>query len=366
MSITLPVLFRELPASNGKCIGLASLNAPRTLNALSLDMVDLLHAQFISWSRNPRVAMVMLDSTSERAFCAGGDLQGLYREMRSSAGEAEGENQGVRTFFEREYRLDHAIHTYPKPLLCWGNGLVMGGGMGLMIGASHRVLTETSTVSMPEIAIGLFPDVGMSWMLNRMPGKSGLFMGLTGSQIGARDALYAGWADYQLPQAEKAYVLGQLSSQDWSGNRAMDDVLLHRVLRRVQSPSEAAPGPLQSNQGLISELCSVPQLDEIVEAITQIQSEDRWLMTAAANLRHGAPSTARLVYELHRRTRHRSLAEVFKLETEVAVWCSTRGDFEEGIRALLIDKDKTPVWKAESIQELDDAWGERLFGLLEG
>ena len=156
------------------------MNSPKTLNALSYDMTLLLAKRMEVWARDPDLAAVVLRGAGERAFCAGGDLHSMYRSMTENAGKVFGADSFPGQFFTHEYALDYRIHTFPKPVMVWGNGIVMGGGMGLMMGASHRVVTDTSRAAMPEITIGLFPDVGGSWLLNRMPGKAGLFLGLTG------------------------------------------------------------------------------------------------------------------------------------------------------------------------------------------
>ncbi|OVZ60679.1 hypothetical protein CDO44_08110 [Pigmentiphaga sp. NML080357] len=358
-----PVRFREVAAAGGRRIGIATLDAPATLNALSLEMANLLADRLAAWATDPAIAVVMLEAEG-RALCAGGDLRSVYREM--VARQDEGIPPKIARFFEREYSLDHAIHTYPKPFLCWGNGIVMGGGLGLMIGASHRVVTETSRLAMPEIAIGLFPDVGMSWGLNRMPGKSGLFLGLTGASLHAADALYAGWADYHIRHEQKPHVLHTLAGQEWSGDRQFDDMLLHDVLDAYRSVPEPAAGPLRRNADTIAELCRAPALDEVVSAILQYDGGDPWLQGARDALAAGAPSTARLAWELRHRTRHMSLAQVFQLEYRVALWCSTQGDFQEGIRALLIDKDKRPAWKQTHGTEVGRGWADEAFWQMQG
>lgn len=355
---TPPVHFREISAGGGRRLGVATLDAQATLNALSLEMAESLAAQLDAWAADPAIAVVVLEGEG-RALCAGGDLRSVYRKMLEHRGD--GPPRRIARFFEREYGLNHAIHVYPKPLLCWGNGIVMGGGMGLLMGASHRVVTETSRLAMPEIVIGLFPDVGMSWALNRMPGKSGLFLGLTGATLQAADALFAGWADYHIAHARKQQVLDALAWQAWAGDRRTDDLLLHDVLDACHAAPDPAEGPLRRNLDAVAALCRAPALDDVIGAILQYDGGDPWLEGARDALAKGAPSTARLAWELQHRTRHMSLAQVFQLEYQVALWCCTRGDFQEGIRALLIDKDRRPAWKATHGTEVGAAWADRAF-----
>ena len=152
------------------------------------------------WQARSDIVAVVIDAAGEKAFCAGGDIVSMYNSMVEAHGEVPA---FLETFFETEYTLDYTIHNYNKPIIVWGSGIVMGGGMGLLCGASHRVVTETSRLAMPEISIGLYPDVGGSYFLPRLPGKSGLFLGLTGGQMNAADAMYVGLADVMVSSAEK-------------------------------------------------------------------------------------------------------------------------------------------------------------------
>src|SRR5690606_16618890 len=149
-------------------------------------------------------------------------------------------NAYAAEFFEVEYRLDYRIHTYPKPVLCWGHGIVMGGGIGLMSGASHRVVTERSKLAFPEITVGLFPDVGGSWLLSRVPGRAGLFLALTGALLGPGDAIHARLADVHLPEASREAVFQALQAEVWTGESRADDARLDALLQRFAQP--AAPG----------------------------------------------------------------------------------------------------------------------------
>jgi enoyl-CoA hydratase/carnithine racemase len=176
-----------------------TLNRPSSLNALNLPMIRLLRQQLKAWQNDPEVIAVVLRGAGERAFCAGGDIRSLYESFRAQDGLH-------LTFFEEEYALDHYIYTYSKPILALMDGFVLGGGMGLVQGASLKVITERMKMGMPETGIGYFPDVGGSHFLSRLPGELGTYMGITGNQIRAADALYMGLADWCLP-SEK---LGEL------------------------------------------------------------------------------------------------------------------------------------------------------------
>ena len=164
-----PVIV-ELVACAERQLGRLTLNVPKTLNSLTLPMVDTLQQQLDAWRDDPEIGAILIDGSGEKAFCAGGDVQALHRSATATPG---GPCEEAEAFFAREYRMNYTLHTYPKPIICWGHGIVMGGGLGVMAGCSHRVVTEATRIAMPEITIALFPDVGGSWFLNHMPGKSG-------------------------------------------------------------------------------------------------------------------------------------------------------------------------------------------------
>lgn len=355
-----PVLFETRVANNGRQIGVITLNAEKTLNALSLDMIDLMAEQLAIWSTDDNIAMVLMQAAGEKAFCAGGDLQNLYQSMLTHHDSAEKDdiraNQYACDFFNREYRLDYVIHTYPKPILCWGHGIVMGGGIGLMAGASHRVVTEKSRLAMPEIAIGLFPDVGGSYFLNRMPGKLGLFLALTGAMINAADAKFTKLADYAIAQVDKADVLEKLLQIPWCSSQETNSYMLEAVLRGSEMALEIVTGPLQIHFEAINVLCSNDDLNEIVDAIVSLEPEEAWLKKAVATLKAGSPSSAHLANLLLNHAENMSLADVFRMEYLAALHCAARPDFAEGIRALLIDKDLKPQWQPATHAEITSSW----------
>lgn len=370
-----PVLFDTIKADNGYLIGMIQLNAEKTLNALSLDMIDLMAAQLATWLTDDNVAMVLMHATGEKAFCAGGDLQHLYQSMRNHHTSANKDdirgNQYACDFFEREYRLDYMIHTYPKPILCWAHGIVMGGGMGLMAGASHRVVTEKSRLAMPEINIGLFPDVGGSYFLNQMPDHVGLFLALTGAMINASDAKFINLADYVIVQTDKARVIALLQQQPWTNLQTKNGFLLDAVLcnaqnglkndpRSIQQDSTQSglvqPGPIETQLQTIQALCNHANINQVIEAIINHRSEDPWFSKAASTLKKGSPSSAYLASLLLDLAKDMSLAEVFRMEYLAALHCAARPDFAEGIRALLIDKDLQPKWHPATHAEITPEW----------
>ena len=356
------VLFEQVDCANGKQIAVATLNRPETLNGLSLEMARLLEEKLQRWVIDPQVALVVLRGAGEKAFCAGGDLHGLYREMKAHEGQPARNNEYACQFFAEEYALDYLIHTYPKPILVWGDGIVMGGGMGLMAGASHRVVTERSRLAMPEISVGLFPDVGGSWLLAKAPGRTGVFLGLTGAQLGASDAILAGMADHALPSEGFDQLMANLRDGQWQSRyedfQQLSDVLTAMAIESLPT------GPMRTHFDLIQRVCGGYELESIAQAIRTLEAhEDPWLAKAAKTFIAGCPATARLSWILWRCARQLSLADIFRMEWGVAIQCAASGTFQEGIRALLIDKDRNPQWQPATIEQTAGDWCNPYFSV---
>ena len=348
------VRFEEIPTACGRRCGRATLDAPTSLNALSLDMIDRLAPELTQWAQDPAIALVVLDASGDRAFCAGGDLQRLYASMRSTPpGEVP---RDAASFFEREYRLDYQIHTYPKPVLCWGHGIVMGGGIGLLAGASHRVATRSTRLAMPEISIGLYPDVGGSWFLRRAPGKVGLFLALTGASFNGFDARFVGLADFVLPHEQHGAVLAAIAAGRWSDDTEVNSARLSHVLGQHALRDGGAESKMRQHYDLIDETIGNDSLADIASRLQRLADhEDPWLAKAADTFMRGSPTSAALSFALWRRVLHLSMADVLRLEYHVSVACARFGDFAEGIRALMIDKDKQPRWQPATLAEITPA-----------
>ncbi|PHR64874.1 enoyl-CoA hydratase/isomerase family protein [Pseudidiomarina marina] len=345
------VLFDELEASNGKRIGVITLNSEKSLNALSLPMIQLLLPKLQQWADDDAIACVFMQGAGEKAFCAGGDIVAMYKAMQAKPGVLVDE---VADFFSQEYRLDYAIHTFPKPIVLWGHGIVMGGGMGLMNGASHRIVTERSLLAMPEITIGLYPDVGATHFLNQMPDGCGLFLGLTGAHMNATDALYLKLADHFVASTSKDDVLAGLKDIKWGDTAALNHQKVTDVLNGIgmRDSSQRPAGQVEAHQQLIKKLTHGADIESVVTAIVNDKTDDKWLARARQTLAAGCPMTAHIVWNQLQHGADLSLADCFRLELTLSVQCAMRGDFAEGIRALLIDKDKQPKWQHGSVGEV--------------
>ena len=346
------VLFQELLCDNGKKIAVATLNSESSLNALSGDMIDVLYLQLEAWHQNDEISVVFLQGAGEKAFCAGGDVVHLYKEMQSHVGDYAPE---VENYFTKEYKLDYLIHTFNKPFIVWGNGIVMGGGLGMMVGASHRVVTESSRIAMPEISIGLYPDVGGTWFLNRMPDNCGLFLGLTGASINAADAKYTGLADYFITSDKKENFIEQLTQINWGDTIALNHDKLSALMHdsELHSNAKLPVSHVCAQKALIEHVMSHDNITDTVEAILSVEVEDKWFNKAQKSLKHGSALSGHIFYRQIIQGQSLTLADCFRMELNLSVKCGQYGEFVEGIRALLIDKDFKPQWKFDSVKVVD-------------
>ena len=343
------VLTERYTTRDGKVIGHLVLNKPKSLNALDLDMAQMLFAQLTAWQHDNEVVAVLLSGAGDKAFCAGGDIVSMYQAMQQAPNTTPA---FLSQFFIAEYQLDYLIHRYPKPLIVWGQGIVMGGGMGLLMGASHRVLTPSSRLAMPEITIGLYPDVGASYVLPRMPSVSGLFVGLTGVHVNAADAQYLGLATHLCIDGQLPSLIERLCASIWQDTSASD--VIEQCLRaQALPPADIPEGNLAPRMPIIEEVLDVSQGADAIGALLRLSEHpDAWLQKAARTFAAGSPITARLVMEQYQRGQHMSLAECFRMELDLSCRCGEYGEFQEGVRALLIDKDRQPKWAFSSVKEV--------------
>ena len=352
-----PVLFDTEPTECGHLIGIMTLNTPKSLNALSVEMCQLLAQQLEQWQNDDQIVALVLKGAGDKAFCAGGDIRKLYDSMSTSAPLP---NPYATEFFGHEYRLYRQMHFYPKPLILWGDGIIMGGGMGLMAGCSHRLVTERTRFAMPEVTIGLFPDASGSWFLQRMPAKTGLFLGLTGAMCNGNDALLSNLAEYAVASSDYDAVIQSLKQSDWQVAAGSTDKCrnnsAHSIVSRALAAQPAAELPASKlatywkpiqqlmNSGGLGDINALLQSDEALAKLDTDFAADSWTQRAVDTYRQGCPVTVALTYALYHKVTDLSLEQVLYLEANVAVHCAANPDFKEGVRALLIDKDRNPQW----------------------
>lgn len=328
-------------------MGQIVLNKPKALNALSTVMIEGLQRALDLWRDDDDVKAVWIEGAGDRAFCAGGDVVMLYHAIKETpAGDIP---EQAAEFFEKEYQMDETIHTYPKPIIAWGDGIVMGGGIGVMAGASHRIVTERSMLAMPEVSIGLYPDVGASWFLNRMPGACGEFLGMTGARMTAADALFVKLADFAVNSDQYETLRANIFASDGSADA------ITKVIENHKNDTNQQNSQLYQQLNQINQLMAPTDLADVVAGFAALNEADGWLFKSAKGLLRGCPVTLHLVREQIRRGKHLSLSEVFAMELIMSIQCVLHPDLAEGVRAVLIDKDHNPQWSVGSVSELTPA-----------
>lgn len=337
-------------------IGHLTLNRPSSLNAIDLDMIRTLQRQLDIWAEDPMVYAVVLRGAGSKAFCAGGDIRSLYESYKSDQSQHQ-------AFFVEEYALDLAIHGYRKPVMALLDGLVLGGGMGLVQGADLRVVTERSRLGMPEVAIGYFPDVGGSYFLPRIPGELGTYLGVTGTQIGAADALYCGLADWSMNSELLPRLDHMLDHLKWKSTPLKDlqGAMAKLATQRLPSP------PLEALRPAIDHFFGLPDLASIIEQLQQVTIADthQWALDTAILMQNHSPLAMAVTLEMMRRGRHLSLQDCFAMELHLDRQWFEHGDLIEGVRALIIDKDRKPQWNPPGVQDLSAEHVQSFFSGLE-
>jgi enoyl-CoA hydratase/carnithine racemase len=353
------VLFEERRSASGPALGVITLNVEKTLNSLTLNMVELMLVKLREWRERSDIACVFIHGAGQKALCAGGDVQALYK---SSIEQPGGPCEYAEAFFAQEYRVDYLLHQFDKPVIVWGHGIVMGGGLGVFAAGSYRIVTERTRLAMPEITIGLYPDVGGSYFLNRMPGHSGQFLALTGASFNAADALYLGLAEGFIEHQYAVDVLNALSNAAWSTAVSNNHERVFDLLRDFVARSrEALPaGNVEAAAAEIEALCQGDDVT-VINTIIAAQSENLWMQKASANLASGSPLSARLILAQLRHGQGLSLKAVFQSEILLSTTIIRQPEFAEGVRALLVDKDKTPAWQHASAADVPQALIEQHF-----
>jgi len=347
-------------------IGHATLDRPKALNALSLELIEELSGTLQQWKEDASIDGVILDSSIEKAFCAGGDVKAL---INYPGEHLDDMLNNARVYFQHEYALDHLIHTYSKPLICWGDGFILGGGMGLFQGARCRITTERSILAMPEIGIGLFPDVGASYFLNRLPEYLGLFLGITGYKVSGLDTLIFGLSDYHVASSAKAEIIEHLTQIEKSECLTYH---IHNIMRSVSRPSdnEDPAKSLWHSLELLQSLIDPHQFWQSMERLRVARQQkpplfNQELLTAINDLFNGSVLSARITWHHLRTSRALSLSECFRQDLITAMLCFQHGDFAEGVRARLIDKDHLPNWRLswdDSPEKIDEYFFSRIQG----
>lgn len=317
--------------------GRITLNRPKALNALTYNMVLAIWDALNAWAEDPAVELVLLDGVGDRALCAGGDIRSLYDSRLQGPAFA-------RQFWADEYHLNAFIKRYPKPYVAIQDGIVMGGGIGISSHGSHRIVTERSHLAMPETAIGLIPDVGGTWVLGHAPGEAGLYLGLTGDALKAADAIYVGFADTFVPVASLEALKAALC--DPHGG-AVDAVVA--TFQQGPGPSAVADLAPQIEQGFAG-----ASVEAILAALSALPGA--WAEKTRTTLAAKSPKALKLTLAAVRQARGlASLEDALNVEYRLVCRLFEDGEFPEGVRALIVDKDRKPAWSPATLDGVSDA-----------
>lgn len=340
------VLFEKIPAKHGH-IGLITLNRPQALNALSGAMILSLHQQMQKWADDQEISLVIIKSSSNRAFCAGGDLKEVYH--YGTTNNADG-----LMFYDEEYRLDLFIHNYPKPYISFLNGVTMGGGLGLCMHGTRIIASEGLMLAMPETAIGFFPDVGAGYFFQRCPHNIGMYLGLTGHIMNIAEAIYANLVQTYIPSKSIQSVFEKLIAQDLTVDplRVFDTI----IAEYQQKPSGS--NELQKHVQTIEECFGKDSVENIIAALS---AHDSWAKAQVKILQQKSPSSLKITFQELTRAKHMDLKQCLAMEFKLAKNVFQQHDIYEGIRALLIDKTRDPKWQPATLQDVNDSAIEQLF-----
>ncbi len=337
-------------------IGHITLNRPAALNALTLEMSLEMDRVLDDWSGDDGIAAVVVvgapRDNGKVPFCAGGDIQAIFD------GRDDPEKTFARNFFRHEYRLDRRIFHYPKPYIAIVDGVVMGGGVGVSINGSHRIMTENAIFAMPETGIGLFPDVGGTYFLPRCPGSIGMYLALTGTRLKWADACYVGVATDAVPSSRLADLEAAFIAADLS-----DDVHTRAAAVIGSFATDPGPPPLADLQARIDRLFTQSSMEWIIKALEA--EPDEWATGQLARLAAKSPTSLKVVFRQIMCGRALDFDEAMRLEYRLARRFSESHDFYEGIRAVVVDKDNAPQWQPASLDRVSESDVEAYFSALE-
>ena len=332
-------------------LGLVTLNRVKALNALTYGMVRALDAQLEIWAGDDSIGVVAIRGAGEKAFAAGGDIRWLFD---TGQGGAEGARNFA--FFADEYRLNTRIKRYPKPYVGLMDGIVMGGGVGVSIHGMRRVAGDRTMFAMPETGIGLFPDVGATWFLPRLPGAVGMWLGLTGARLKTADAVAAGVCDVYVPSGVHEEVLDALARFDAGAREPVEalDWVLEAFARVPEQETVLDRYRAQIDRHFAG---------ETVEAVLGSLGADdlAWAGEQRAAILTKSPTSTRIAFRQIRAGAGLSFEDCMRLEYRLARYCMTHPDFYEGVRALIIDKDNAPNWQPATLAQADEAFVAEAF-----
>jgi len=323
-------------------IGWITLNRPKVLNSLNTEMVGIIYEQLLNWQVDQRVVLICITGEGTKGLCAGGDMRALY-DLRDTNIQEE-----AFSFFSTEYQMNLLIHHYSKPILVYMDGVVMGGGVGLSIGCSHRIVTEKTKWAMPEMNIGFFPDVGSSYFLNKMPGQIGRYLALTSNIINAEDVIYTGAADYQIDTISWPKLKSDLLSNDWFASSVETE--LTRIVNHHSRESSTESSELADNYDRINKHFKYESIEETIVSLNNDSSD--WAEKTKLTLLSKSLLSLKVTLQQLQKGKSKTIKECFDMELNLSMNFMNNFDFFEGVRSVLVDKDRTPNWKYKYLKEI--------------
>jgi enoyl-CoA hydratase len=341
------VVEGDLIARKEGSVGVIRLNRPKAINAVTLEMFHDIDEALDAFEKDPAVAVILLEGAGERGLCAGGDIRALWESSKVKGDLG-------KILWRDEYILNARIKKFPKPYVAFMDGIVMGGGVGLSAHSSHRVVTEKTKLAMPEVGLGFFPDVGGTWLLSHSPGEIGTYFGLTGRTMNGPDAIHAGFADAVVPSAKLADLREALTKV-----RAGITSAEVKALIAGFATGETA-GPVAALEGKIDAWFAHDRMEDIIAALQRDGSE--LALATLKTLNEKSPRGMVVTLKLLRLARTaRSLEECLVREYRAALEVFASDDFREGVRAAVIDKDRSPKWSPPRIEDVTPAMVARYF-----
>ncbi len=322
-------------------IGLITLNRPKALNALTLNMIRLMDVKMRQWDDDRNVKAVVVRGIGEKAFCAGGDVRAVWQAGKDG-------DKLSREFFYEEYMLNHLIYNYKKPYIALLDGITMGGGVGIAALGSHRVVSEKILFAMPETSIGLFPDVGGSWFLNKCPGELGMYLALTGARLKASDVIYTGIGTDFVKSDKIDQLQDALSNANYDNGDAV--AIVDMIIANFDG--DAGDATININLDIINDCFNKNSVEEIISSLKSVDND--FTANILNDLGKKSPTSLKISFKQLRDGKNMNFDNCMIMEYRLSQGCMANVDFYEGIRALLVDKDKSPIWSPNNLTDVGD------------
>lgn len=331
---------QEVIIEKNNHIGIIKLNRIKALNALSLSMINDIKKALLAWENDPDIFMIYMSSLNDKAFCAGGDVKKLYQHAMND------DLDYVSTYLSNQYAMDYIIHSYPKPIITYVNGYIFGGGVGLAMGSKFLITSEHTKYAMPETQIGFFPDVGASYFLNNLPNHVGRYIGLLGQTLDYRDLIYLGIADYHILASNWNSIEDILYKKKW-----IKDEIIYQLKHIFSTYNEIDEHKsyIEKHESHMNHIFSYNTIKDIID---HLSSNEIYAKDIKQTLLKMSPTALNITLELFKKAEGKDLLDCLKIEHDLSLTVVQTYDFKEGVRSLLVDKDKTFNWNPKTYKKV--------------